>query len=205
MAAVVSHSEKLGREAGQRGRLRLVKLSFHGFEKVETLVPVLLLEDGDVLPPEDAFAVLRSPMTERSVPLSSVTDDELQDAAEETLFALQSTVDAEEQKRFDRASRQADRFIEDRLLVLRRRRNSLHERVEQARQRRDGATGSEARTDAERVLFSLETQVSELDGSIGHLESRNDDTFQRYLAHIQRRRFAPPIVEHVFDLDLEFE
>ena len=124
MAAIVARSEKLHRDAGQRGRLRLVKLSFHGFEKIETLVPVLLLEGGDVLPPEDAFAVLRSPMTERSVPLSFVTDDELQDATDETLFALQATVDADEQKRFDRASRQADRFIEDRLLVLRRRRNS---------------------------------------------------------------------------------
>ena len=205
MAAVVARNEELHRDAGQRGRLRLVKLSFHGFEKIETLVPVLLLEGGDVLPPEDAFAVLRSGMTERSVPLSSVTDNELQDATDETLFTLQSTVDAEEQKRFDRASRQADRFIEDRLLVLRRRRSSLLERAGQARQRRDGATGSEARTDAERALLSLETQLAELEGSIGQLENRNDDTFQRYLAHIQRRRFAPPVIERVFDLDLEFE
>ena len=74
-------------------------------------------------------------MTQRPVPISSVTDDELQDATDETLFALQSTVDAEEQKRFDRASQQADRFIEDRLLVLRRRRSSLLERSDQARPR----------------------------------------------------------------------
>jgi hypothetical protein len=205
MAAVVIRNEKFHHHAGRRGRLRLVKLSFHGFEKIETLVPVLLLEGRDVLTLEDTFEVLRSPMTERPVPLSSVTDDELQDATDETLFALQSTVDAEEQKRFDRASRQADRFIEDRLLVLRRRRGSLLERAEQARQRRDGATGSEARTDAERALLSIETQLAELEGSIGQLESRNDDTFQRYLAHIQRRRFAPPVIERLFDLDLEFE
>jgi adenine-specific DNA-methyltransferase len=205
MAGVVARSQNLHRDAGQRGRLRLVKLSFHGFEKIEILVPVLLLEGGDVLPPQDALAVLRSPMRERSVPRSSVTDDELQDATDEILFALQSSVDAEEQKRFDRASLQADRFIEDRLLVLRRRRSSLLERAEQARERRDGATGSEARTDAERVLLSLETLLAELEGSIGQLEDRNDVTFQRYLAHIQRRRFAPPVIEHVFDLDLEFE
>lgn len=205
MAAVVTRNEKSHHHAGQRGRLRLVKLSFHGFEKIETLVPVLLLEGGDVLTLEDTLEVLRSPMTERPVPLSSVTDDELQDATEETLFALQSTVDAEEQKRFDRASRQADRFIEDRLLVLRRRRGSLLERADQARQRRDGATGSEARTDAERALLSIETQLAELEGSIGQLENRDDDTFQRYIAHIQRRRFAPPVIERVFDLDLEFE
>jgi len=205
MAAVVKRSETLRYAPGQHGRLRLLKLSFHGFEKIETLVPVLLLEDGDVLSPDDAFAVLRSPMTEHPVPRSSVTGDELQDAADETLFALQSTLDADEQKRFDRASRQADRFIEDRLLVLRRRRSSLLERAEQARQRRDGATGSEARTEAEGSLLSLETQLAELEGSISQLENRNDDTFQRYLAHIQRRRFAPPVVELVFDLDLEFE
>lgn len=206
MAAIVAgNGEANGYAAGRRGRLRLVKLSFHGFEKIETLVPVLLLEGGDVLRPEDAFAVLRGSMAERPVPLSSVTDDALQDATEETLFGMQLSVDADEQKRFDRASRQADRFVEDRLLVLRRRRNALLERAEQARQRRDGATGSEARTEADRALLLLDTQMAELDGSIGRLESRNDDTFQRYLAHIQRRRFAPPVVEHVFDLDLEFE
>jgi adenine-specific DNA-methyltransferase len=205
MAGVLIQREKRDLHAGRRGRLRLVKLSFHGFEKIEALVPVLLLEDGGVLPPADAFAALRSPMAERSVPLSSVSDDELQDATDETLFALQSAVDAEEQKRFERALRQADRFIEDRLLVLRRRRGALLERVEQARQRRDGATGSEARTEAERALLSLETQLAEIEGSIGRLEHRDDDTFQRYLAHIHRRRFAPPLIERVFDLDLEIQ
>ena len=139
------------------------------------------------------------------MPLSSVTDDELQDATDEKLFELQSAVDAEEQKRFERASQQADASSRIGSLVLRRRRSSLLESAEQARQRRDGATGSEARTEAERALLSLETQLAEVEGSISQLENRDDETFQRYLA----AHPAPPLraagVERLFDLDLEFE
>ena len=85
-------------------------------------------------------------------------------------------------------------------------RSALDERLEQARQRRDGATGSEARTEAERAAAVASTRdLAELDGPIDRLENRDDDTFQQYQQHIQRRRYAPPRVERVFDLDLVIE
>ena len=151
------------------------------------LVPVSFSKAGDASRPQDAFSSsCSSPMTRMAhVPLSSVTSTTDCDRRRRarSLFELQAAVDAEEQKRFERASRQADRFIEDRLAgpsaggAAR-----LLERLEQARARRDGATGSEARTEAERALLSIETQLAELDGPIGQLENRDDDTFQRYLS-----------------------
>jgi SNF2-related domain/Helicase conserved C-terminal domain len=198
--------EELRSLAGERGRLRLMKLSFDGFERVELLVPILLLDRGRIVPQPLAEMLLRGTMRNASGPgLSAISDDDLQDATDETLFSLQSTVDADEQKRFERAEQQAERFIEDRLLVLRRRGQSLETKMEEGRLRRDGATGSEARSEAERALLNVETSLEEVKGAIERLENRDDETFQRYQEHIHRRRYTPPRVEPLFDLDLEVE
>ena len=135
----------------------------------------------------------------------NVDEDALADAEQEVMFEVQAAVDAEEQKRFERASRQAERYIEDRLLVLKRRRQGLEVRLEQARVRRDGATGSEARSEAERAVLSLETDLAEVDGAIHRLENRDDPTFQQYQQHIHRRRYTPPRVERLFDVDVVIE
>ena len=198
--------DKLRQLVGQRGRLRLIKLSFDGFEKVELLLPILMLESGQLLPQRLAETLLRGTMRDSEQPLlSTISGDALQDAADETLFSIQSSVDADEDARFQRAVLQADRFIEDRLLVLRRRRQTLQDRIDDARQRRDGAAGSQARTEAERALLNVETSLSEVEGAIQRLENREDETFQRYQDHIHRRRYTPPRVDPIFDLDLEVE
>jgi len=206
MSVAITAGEELRAYRGRRGRLRLVKLSFSGFERIETLLPVLLLEPGELLPRKLALALMHAPMrdaTEGRAP--ALGDDELQDAVDESVFELQSAVDADEQKRFERATQQADRFIEDRLLVRRRRRVMLLERIEQTRKRRESATGSEARSEAERLLLSLDTDLEGMEVAIARLENREDETFQRYLEHIQRRRYTPPLIERLFELDLEIE
>ena len=82
----------------------------------------------------------------------------------------------------------------------------LDERLEQARARRDGATGSEARSEAERAAAERwRRSLAEVDGAIDRLENRDDATFQQYQQHIHRRRYTPPRVERLFDLDLVIE
>src|SRR6185295_15000184 len=101
--------------AGRRGRLRVMKASFEGFEKVEQLVPVVVLDDGSLLEPALGEALLRGAFRDSPpLPAGAVEDATLQDAAEETLFSLQSKVDELEQKRFERAQQQADSYVEDR-------------------------------------------------------------------------------------------
>jgi hypothetical protein len=200
--------DELRRLAGQSGRMRLVRLSFDGFEKVDLLAPILLFDGGQLLPLPLAELLLRGrmregPMLETGADHGSLGDDALQDAVDETLFAVQAAVDGDEQKRFERAAQQADRYVEDRLLVLRNRRRSLMEKLDASRLRRDGATGSVARSEIEQQLFQLETDLTEVDGSIDRLERRDDPTFRRYQEHIHRRRYTPPRVQPLFDLDLE--
>jgi hypothetical protein len=210
MSAVVrlpeDASDELRQLTGKRGRLRLFRLSFDGFERIELLVPIFMLESGQVLPQSLAEMLLRGAMRDSPVPsIPPIGDDALQDAADEALFSIQSSVDAEEQKRFQQAAQQADRFIEDRLMVLRRRRQTLQDKIDAARMRRDGATGSTARSEAEHSLLSVETALTEVDGAIERLENRDDETFQRYQEHIHKRRYTPPCVDQLFDLDLEVE
>ena len=183
-----------------------MKVSFDGFEQEELLVPVVVFADGEVLEPKIGATLLAGTFREagRGTP-NPVSDEVLDDATEEILFNVQSKVDEAEQIRFERASLQAENYVEDRLLVLKKRRGSLQERLDQAQQRRDGATGSEARTEAERAVLSVQTALEEVDGAIQRLEQRDDTTFRRYREHIQLRRYAPPRVERLFDVDLVIE
>jgi hypothetical protein len=135
--------------------------------------------------------------------VTAVGDDELQDATDEVLFSTQAEVDVSEDSRFQRAVQQADRFIDDRLLVLRRRRQTLEKKAADARLRRDGAAGSDARTSADKAILAIETTLLEVEAAISQLENRDDETFQRYRDHIHRRRYTPPRAELMFDLDLE--
>jgi hypothetical protein len=197
--------EKLREQAGKRGRLRAVKVSFDGFERIELLIPIVVFEDGEILDPSLGESLLRAGLRDLGEVVTSVGPEALQDAVEQILFSIQSNVDEAEQGRFERALRQGERFIDDRLLVLKRRRQELVRRLEQAQMRRDGAASSVARTEAERAVLSAQVALDEIDGGIGSLQNRDDDTYRQFSAHIHERRYSPPRVEHLFDMTLVVE
>jgi hypothetical protein len=201
--------EPLAKYAGRRGRLRLVKVLYDGFERTEQLVPIAVLaETLEVLDPMAAHAMFRGTFRDQvdgqkigAMAATNVSDDVLADATEEALFMLQGEVDRSEHARFERATQQADRFLEDRLLVCRRRRDDQVRRLDQAVQRRDAATSSESRTAAEQQVRSAEDAVDKVNEAIGRLERRDDETFRAFHEHIHQRRYAPPRVEHLYDLE----
>jgi hypothetical protein len=204
-AALAAHSGKVG-------RLRLLKVAFDGFEPMDLLVPVVVLEGGEVLDVELGEAVLGATLeTEAGADSRSATgevspswlsEDVLADATEEALFTLQARLDGAEGTRFTQALQQAERFVDDQRFVWRRRQLVGQTRLEEAQLRRDGATGSEARTVAERAVASAQTALDEIHAAIERLERREDDRLRQFEAHIHERRGAPPQVERLFDLDL---
>jgi hypothetical protein len=199
----VDAPEELRKLAGKRGCLRVVKVSFDGFERIELLLPVAVFDGGEVLEASLGESLLRLKL--RDVPMglaTSVDPEALGDAVEETLFGMQSAVDAAEQSRFERAMRQGERYVDDRLLVLKRRRQELARRLELAQTRREGATSSEGRTEAEGAVLSAQVAIDEVDGAIGRLENRDDETYRQFTSHIHERRYCPPRVEHLFDVTL---
>ncbi|MDP3237092.1 MAG: SNF2-related protein [Myxococcales bacterium] len=186
------------------GRLRLVKASYDGFERVELLIPIVVLPDGELLDPAVANELLRGELRAATPPATRVDEALMLDAQEQALFLLQADVDNAEHRRFEAASLQAERFLDDRLLVLKKTQRLIDARIEKAEQRRDGAIGSEARTDAERVLRAAGTELELVQQKIAKLNARDDHRYQRYLEHIQARRYTAPRVELLVDMDVVF-
>ena len=186
------------------GRLRILKASFDGFERVELLIPVVVLPDGQVLESAIAGELLRGELRAAPLPSARVEEAIMLDAQEQALFLLQAEVDTAEHRRFEAASLQAERFLDDRLLVLKKARRAIEGRIEKAEQRRDGAIGAEARTDAERVLRLAAADLEVVQQKIAKLQARDDTRYQKYLQHIQARRYTAPRVELLVDMDVVF-
>jgi hypothetical protein len=186
------------------GRLRLLKASFDGFERVELLIPVVVLPDGRVLESEIAGELLQGELRAALQPSALVDEALMLDAQEQALFLLQAEVDTAEHRRFEAASLQAERFLDDRLLVLKKARRAIEGRIEKAEQRRDGAIGAEARTDAERVLRTAAADLEVVQQKIAKLQVRDDTRYQKFLQHIQARRYTAPRVELLVDMAVVF-
>ena len=72
------------------------------------------------------------------------------------IFVDQAEVSAQEQQRFDRSLEQIERFVEDQLLVLRRRLAAETKSLGAAEERRDAALGSDAQGDAEKRMRAVQ-------------------------------------------------
>lgn len=194
---------------GQRGRLRLVKATFDGFERVERLMPIVVLDKvAEPLPLPTAEALLRSKMRDtssREPAFVTVTKDDLDDATDELLISIQREVDATEQERFERASVQAARFLEDRILVQQRRRAALTRQMSEAEARRDAAVGSVARDEAEARLAQLDAKLDEVASAIEALEAQDNEAFRLFHDNIYQRRFSRPSIEALLELELIIE
>ncbi len=191
---------------GGRARWRHLKVRYDGFEKVEQLVPIIVPAGAvSPLPLPEAGGLLEATLREGpALDGPSVTDGTMDDATDELLFALQPEIDRAEEQRFERAARQVEQFLEDRLLVLRRRLLDAEVALESRRQLRDTAVGSERRTAAEEALAETAAEVDKLRQMIGQLERGDDTRFRRNQERLLRRRYTAPRVELLFDVELVF-
>jgi hypothetical protein len=89
--------------------------------------------------------------------------------------------------------------------VQKRRRADLLRQLEEAQAHRDAAIGSDARAQAESRVVQIDVKVGEVDAAIEKLERRENDTFQRFNEHIYRRRYCPPAVDLLFEMELVIE
>ena len=78
------------------------------------------------------------------------------------MFVDQRDVEKGEQKHFEQAIGQLERFVDDKVLVCRRERESIAEKLRSARARRDEVVGSTARdrVEAEIVRLARGTRAS---------------------------------------------
>jgi hypothetical protein len=190
---------------GQRGRVRLVKILYRGFETFEQLLPVAVMPGGDPLPIAVGRQLIEAIVGDAPSPAASVTvtDEQLADAVEEVVFLDAGEAGAREQPRFERTLEQIERFVTDRVLLLERQKDGVVQRLAKAEAARASAVGSEQRDRAEQALVHAQRELERIEGDIGRLRAGNDDRYQHWRQHTQERRYAPPEVEHL--LDAEFE
>jgi len=188
---------------GARGRLVLARIRYEGFERVDRLVPIALFEDDpEPLDPPSAEWLLQHPPQDRSAfqpPLA--LDEALDDAIEELVFADQAGVASDEQPHFQRSLEQIERYIEDQVLVLRRRLTAANEALAAAEEQRNAALGSEARSQAEERLRRVQGEIEGLETQIQRLESRNDPEYQRWHEQAHERRYRPPETTRILDVE----
>lgn len=190
--------------AGARGRLVVTKVTYRGFEAVERLFVTALLEGGaGPLDARDAEALLQ--LAAADVPAFAspiaVAAELVDDAVDEATFQDQAQTTGGDQARFERMLEQIERYVEDQVLVLRREVVDLDERIGKASARRDVALAADVRKKHEADLVKLETRKDELEGRIERLEAREDPDYVGWRAKAHERRYTPPVVARVLDVE----
>jgi len=179
----------------------------HGLESVDRLLPIVVFEgEHEPVSSEAALALLSSAFRDVEGPLGlTVPNEAIDDSIDEALFLDQKSNEAHEAPKYLRGLEQLDRYVEDRLFLLVRRRNESLLRLEEARAKRDAAIALESREQAEAAMTRHAHTIERLEGEIARLEARDDETYARCKARLTQRRYAPPRVERLFDVELLVE
>lgn len=183
--------------AGQIGVLAVARIDYGGFEPVQRLVSAAIA--GGV-PLDPALAGRLSVFQAHTCPLEDPQFDPqlLADLVDEAVFVDQQQVEEAEQKHFERAIGQLERFVEDKVLVCRRERTSVEEKLDAAKFRRDGIVGAAAREKIEAEIVRLAERFEILDQRIAALESREDEVYRKWRDRYQALRYQTPAMTLLF-------
>jgi len=183
--------------AGKEGLICVMLVDYLGFEPVQRLVAAALV-DGAPVDPSLAAKILRLRATDGPALKGPVDPQWLDDAVDEAVFVDQRHVEEGEQKHFEQAIGQLERFVEDKILVCRRERASIAEKLRAARARRDEIVGSSARDRIEAEILKLATREESLERRIGALESREDEVYTKWRDEYHELRYRAPTVTRLF-------
>jgi hypothetical protein len=188
---------------GKRGRLILSLIRYEGFERVDRLLPIAVLE-GDPAPLDADCAgwLLDHPPADRRPLMPPLNlDDALDDAVEELLFADQAGVAEHEQQHFERSLEQIERYVEDQVLVLGRRLAAATETLRAAEDKRDAALGSDARGQAEERIRKVQSEIDGFETHIERLQKRDDAQYEKWRERAHQRRYRPPEAARILDVE----
>jgi adenine-specific DNA-methyltransferase len=190
-------SQELQALAGKKGLLCAIRVRYEGFEPAESLLGAAVV-DGLPIDPALATEMLRLPAIE-SQPFETHADAQLlDDAIEEAVFVDQRRMEQDENRHFERATGQLERYVEDKILVSRREFLHLEQRLRSAKARRDQVVGASARERVEQEIDQLATRADTFEREIAALESREDEVYQRWREKYYALRYQAPTVTRLF-------
>lgn len=198
---------ELNDRKGKRGRLILVRIRYDGFERVDRLIPIAVTEGGDSpLALDSARWLLDHPPYDRpDLPALPLEGGAMDDFVEELVFTDQMEVACDEQRPFERKLEQVERYVEDQLMVLRRRLSAATESLLAAEGKRDDALGADLRRQAESRVLAVQEEIDGIESEVTRLETRDDAEYQRWRRHVQERRDKPPEVTRILDVEFVLE
>jgi hypothetical protein len=178
--------------------MRVALVDYGGFEPVQRLVAGAVV-GGAPIEPSLAAELMRLQATDRSATLKVEGEAQwLEDAVDEAVFVDQRQVEQGEEQHFEQAIGQLERFVEDKILVCRRERTSIADKLRTARARRDEIVGSSARERVEAEILRLATIDESLERHIGALESREDEVYRKWRDEYHELRYRAPKVTRLF-------
>jgi hypothetical protein len=183
--------------AGKKGVICVALVDYAGFEPVQRLVAGAVA-DGVPIDPLLAGKVMYLAADDASAFNYSVDPQLLDDAIDEAVFVDQRLVEQDEQRHFEEAIRQLERFVEDKILVCRRERTNVVEKLRAARSRRDEIVGASVRERVEEEILRLATREESLERRIEALESRDDDDYRKWRDAYHGLRYRVPTVTRLF-------
>lgn len=190
--------------AAARGRFVVDKVRYGGFEPVERLITTAILEgQATPLSTGDAQHLLELDPTDVAAfdPPIVIDPASLADAVDEAIFVDQATTTSDDQPRFERMLEQIERYVDDQVLVLRREAEELDQRIAVISSKRDAALATDTRKKHGDDRADHERQRSELEARIERLEAREDPDYLDWKAKAYERRFTPPVVTRVLDVE----
>ena len=185
--------------AGKTGLLAAVLADYGGFEPVQRVI-VAAVVDGEPLDPALAARIAQLPASDAPPFADPPWSTMLDEALEEATFVDQREVEAGEQRHFEQALGQLERFVADKILVCRRERAGLVEKLRAAHTRRDEVVGASAREKIEAEIARLATREEELERRIDALESREDEVYRRWRNEYHDLRYRAPKVTRLFQV-----
>jgi hypothetical protein len=188
--------------AGSVGIMRVVLVDYSGFEPVQRLVAGAAI-NGSPIDPSLAARIVRLQAAAGQGSQLTADSHSLDDAVDEAVFIDQRDVEKGEQKHFELAIGQLERFVQDKVLVCRRERASIGEKLSYARARRDEVVGSTARDRIEAEIDRLATRDESLDRRINALESREDEVYKKWRDKYHELRYRPPTVRPLFEVTFQ--
>src|SRR5216684_4087422 len=190
---------ELAAMAGKVGVLAVAMVDYAGFEPVQRLI-FGGVAAGTPIDPLVAARIGRLRATDSQAVGVSVDPLDLNDAIDEATFIDQRETEKREQKHFERAIGQLERFVDDKVLVCRRERASIADKLRSATARRDAVVGSTARDRVEEEISRLATKDDLLERRMEALDSREDEVYRKWRNEYHKLRYRAPTATRLFQV-----